>query len=148
MFHKIQSIIADALYVESDEVVRGVFLVDDLGAESIDFLDITFRLEKQFNIRIPRGELEKKAKGNLSDAEFAINGRLTPAGIQQLRDAMPEVPSDRIAAGIGIRDIGSLFMVDTFERMVLEQLNKSETRTSEGSAAHGELKDSQLGQSI
>ena len=142
MFEQIQTIIADALYCEPADVTRTASLVDDLGAESIDFLDITFRLEKAFKIRIPRGELENRARGSLTDEEFAVNGRLTEAGLTQLKTVMPEVPQDRITNGLTIRDIPSLFTAATFERMVLEQTQPEQVAKPQGAAAHGVLTQS------
>ena len=74
MLTQVTKIIADALYVEIREVTPNTSLVKDLGAESIDFLDIIFRLEKHFSIKIPKGEIERRAQGTLSADEFAING--------------------------------------------------------------------------
>lgn len=122
VLEKVQSIIADALYVEKGEVVREASLMRDLGAESIDFLDIVFRLEKEFSIKLPKGEAERRARGNLTEEEFAINGQIQEKGLACLRVAMPEVDASLIKQGLYVRDIASLFTVATFERMVCEQL--------------------------
>jgi acyl carrier protein len=119
---KVQAVIADALYVDVAEVTADASLMQDLGAESIDFLDIIFRLEKEFGIKMPKGEIEKRARGTLSDDEFAINGRLTEAALRQVKHSMPEVNSENIRAGLMLRDIPSLFTVQTFVRMVEQQL--------------------------
>ena len=124
MNEKIRAIIADALYVELDEVSSSTGLMKDLGAESIDFLDIVFRLEKEFDIKIPRGEIERQAQGPLSADEFAINGKITEAGLLTLQKSMPEVDADDIQAGLYVRDIPSLFRVATFDRLVAAQLNQ------------------------
>lgn len=123
MQEKVFQIIADALYVERDEVQPDANLMNDLGAESIDFLDIIFRLEKEFNVKIPRGEVEKRAKGSLSDDEFAIDGILTEQGLECLRASMPEISADQIKSGLFVRDIPGLFTASTFVRMVEEQLS-------------------------
>lgn len=119
---RVQAVIADALYLEGDEVRSNSSLVKDLGAESIDFLDIIFRLEKEFSIKLPKGEIERKARGGLSDAEYAIDGKLTPAALDSLKKALPEVNQSLIKTGFAVRDIPGLFTVATFERMVQEQL--------------------------
>lgn len=121
MIQKIIEIVADALYMDTDEVTAQSSLVNDLGAESIDFLDIMFRMEKEFDVKIPRGEVERQARGNLSDDEFAINGLITEAGLEQLKRAMPEVPADQIKKGLYVRDISSLFTPETFQRLVMSQ---------------------------
>jgi acyl carrier protein len=122
VLEKVQSIIADALYVDKEEVVREASLMKDLGAESIDFLDIIFRLEKEFGIKLPKGEAERRARGNLTDDEFAINGLIQEKGLACLRAAMPEVDPTLIKHGLYVRDIPTLFTVGTFERMACEQL--------------------------
>lgn len=122
VLERVQSIIADALYVEKSEVVRDASLMKDLGAESIDFLDIVFRIEKDFGIKLPKGEAERRARGNLTDEEFAINGLIQEKGLDCLRKAMPEVDASLIKHGLTVRDIPTLFTVATFERMVNEQL--------------------------
>src|SRR5437764_1060313 len=119
---KVQSIIAEALYVDATEVTPEASLMKDLGAESIDFLDIVFRLEKAFGIKIPKGDIEKKARGGLSDEEFAVGGIIQPAGLEALRAAMPEVDPGALRRGLNVRDIAGLFTAQTFERMVQEQL--------------------------
>ena len=121
MLDRIKAIIADALYCDPQDVNGETNLMRDLGAESIDFLDIIFRLEKEFSIKIPKGEIERRAKGNLSDSQFAINGLLTAEGLQQLRLAMPEVDREEIRSGLYVRDIPTMFRVATFERLVREQ---------------------------
>jgi acyl carrier protein len=115
---KVRDIIADALYLEKDEVTKEASLMKDLGAESIDFLDIVFRLEKEFGIKIPKGEIERRAKGNLTDAEFAVDGKLTEKAIAQLRKRMPEVSPEKLVKGLLVRDIPALFTVATFAAMV------------------------------
>lgn len=125
MLERIQAIIADALYLEPSEVTRDSNLVRDLGAESIDFLDIIFRLEKEFSVKLPRGDMEKKARGGLTDDEFAINGVLQDKGLERMRKMMPEVNADAFKPGLNLRDLPSLFTVATFERLVREQLTSA-----------------------
>lgn len=119
---RVRAVIADALYVDLEQVEPQANLMADLGAESIDFLDIMFRLEKEFNIKLPRGEVEQKARGQLSDAEFAVEGRLTEAGLANLKAMLPEVKAEAFRPGLHLREIPTLFTVQTFVRMVEEQL--------------------------
>lgn len=120
MIDKIQEVVADALYVDVEDAHIKANLIKDLGAESIDFLDIVFRLEKEFSIKIPKGDIEKKARGSLSEDEFAVNGRLTSQALEQLKLTMPEVDPAEIKEGLLVRDIPSLFTVGTLVRMVEE----------------------------
>ena len=70
VYPKVKTIIADVLVLDEKEVTLSSRLIADLGAESIDFLDLVFQLEKEFSIKIPRGQLEKNARGDLTEQEF------------------------------------------------------------------------------
>jgi acyl carrier protein len=87
VFEKVQAALVDALGVDDDEVTPEATMVGDLGAESIDFLDIVFRLEKAFEIEIPRSELFPE--DILTNAEYVQDGRVTEAGIVELKKRMP-----------------------------------------------------------
>ena len=131
---KVREIIADALYVELDEVQAGSSLMKDLGAESIDFLDIVFRLEKEFNVKLPKGDLEKRAREGMTEEEFAVGGRLTDTARARLKQLMPEVDPASFADGLLVRDIPSLFNVATFDGMVAAQLGETEAAVPAGTA--------------
>ena len=88
IFQEVQEVLVDALGVDNDEVAIEATLMGDLGAESIDFLDIVFRLEKAFGIKIPREELFP-AESLMNHPEFIDNGKLTEAGLAELREKMP-----------------------------------------------------------
>ena len=96
IFEKVKETLVDALGVDDDEVTPEATLIGDLGAESIDFLDIVFRLEKNFDIKIPRGELFPE---NLAaaDSGFIADGVVTTDGIAQLREKMPHADIDAFA---------------------------------------------------
>ena len=89
IFEKVKLALVDALSVEEDEIKEEASLTQDLGAESIDFLDIIFRLEKTFSIKIPQEELT--AQNILSNPEYVVDRRLNAAGLAALRQAMPHV---------------------------------------------------------
>ncbi len=99
--------------------------MDDLGAESLDFLDIVFRLEREFDIQITRGEMEKASRGTMTADEFAPGGVISDAGLARLRELMPEA-ADRIKPGLRPSTILTLFSVQTFANMVI---GKREGRT-------------------
>jgi acyl carrier protein len=111
--------IADALGCEVDEVKPDASLIDDLGAESIDFLDLVFRLERAFKVKIPRGKIVEDARGDLPEAEFEQKGVVTDAGLARLRTFLSEVPAERIAAPLKTADIPRLFTAETFAKLVI-----------------------------
>jgi acyl carrier protein len=87
IYDKVKAVLVDALGVDEEEVKPESVIKDDLGAESIDFLDIMFRLEKSFNIKIPRGEL--MPENLVSDPTLVQDGKVTPKGIALLKEKMP-----------------------------------------------------------
>ena len=89
VYSKVQGVLVDALGVDEEQVKPDARLRQDLGAESIDFLDIVFRLERAFGIKIPRGEMIPE--NVMTDPTFVQNGRVTPAGMTELKKRMPYV---------------------------------------------------------
>lgn len=122
IFEQVRETLIDALGVDDDEVTPEATLVGDLGAESIDFLDIVFRLEKTFEIKIPRGELFPE---NLAaaDSGFIQDGKVTEAGLAELRSKMPHANVDALAADPKVENIQNLFTVDMICRFLDNKLN-------------------------
>jgi acyl carrier protein len=116
VFSKVQTALVDALGVDDDDVTPEATLVGDLGAESIDFLDIVFRLEKAFDIKIPRGELFPE--DILTSTEFVQNGRLTPEGLAQLKKRMPFADFSAFEKNPVVQDFGSMLTVNDMVRYV------------------------------
>ena len=116
VFSKVQTALVDALGVDEEEVTPQARLVGDLGAESIDFLDIVFRLEKAFDIKIPRGELFPE--DILTNAEYVQNGKLTSEGVSQLKARMPFADLTTFSANPVVQDFGNLLTVQDMCRYV------------------------------
>ncbi len=116
IFSKIQTALVDALGVDEDEVTPEATLVGDLGAESIDFLDIVFRLEKAFDIKIPQGEL--LPQDILTSAEYVKDGRLSEAGLAKLRERIPFVDLDKFAENPVVQDFPNVMTVADMCRYV------------------------------
>ena len=123
IFGKVQETLVDALGVDEDEVTPEATLVGDLGAESIDFLDIVFRLEKNFTVKIPRGELFPE---NLAaaDASFVQDGVITKSGIAELRSKLPHADVDKFAEDPRIENIQDLFTVQMIVNFLESKLGK------------------------
>jgi len=88
IYGEVKEVLVDALGLDDDEVTESATLMGDLGAESIDFLDIVFRLEKSFGIKIPREELFP-AESLMNNPEYVSNGKLTDRGMAELKAKMP-----------------------------------------------------------
>lgn len=116
VFEKVKETLVEALGVDDDEVTADATLTGDLGAESIDFLDIVFRLEKTFNIKIPRGELFPD--NILNNPEFVQDGKLTPTGLVQLKQRMPHADFSEFEKNPDINKMAELFKVQTIVNYV------------------------------
>jgi acyl carrier protein len=114
----VRQVVAEALARDLSDVKLESILMEELGAESLDFLDIVFKLERTFDIQITRGEMERAARGTMSDEEFAPAGIISEAGLTRLRELMPEA-AHRIQPGLRPAQILSLFSVRTFANLVL-----------------------------
>lgn len=121
VYPKIAGIIADALPCEIEKVKLEASLIDDLGAQSIDFLDIVFRLERTFKVKIPRGKLVSDARGDLSESEFDQRGVVSEAGLARLKSFLSEVPPERFTSPLRVADIPRLFTTETFCKIVIRQ---------------------------
>lgn len=122
IFKVVQETLEDALGVDDDEVTMDATLQGDLGAESIDFLDILFRLEKGFDIKIPRGELFPENLAS-ADSSFVQDGQVTESGIAQLREKMPHADVDKLAENPAVANIADLFTVRMMVNFLDDKLN-------------------------
>ncbi len=124
ILQEVQGVLIDALGVDEDEVTPDATLMVDLGAESIDFLDIVFRMEKAFGIKIPREELFP-AESLLTNSEYVNNGKLTPKGLAELKKRMPHTDLSEFADDPNVNKIGDLFTVDVLVNYVDSKLNSA-----------------------
>src|SRR4051812_14481642 len=129
IYQKVSATLVEALNVDEEEIQPTSTLQGDLGAESIDFLDIVFRLERAFGIKIPRGELfpESIFQG---DPEFVQDGQVTPRGLDELRTRMPFADLGEFEKNPDVSKLGDLFTVELITRYVSARL----ARTSEAEA--------------
>lgn len=121
VFEKVQETLVETLGVDEDEVTADATLTGDLGAESIDFLDIVFRLEQTFNIKIPRGELFPD--NILNNPEYVQNGKLTDVGLQQLKERMPHADFSEFEKDPDVNKMADLFKVQTIVNYAMSKVN-------------------------
>src|SRR5262249_40227481 len=123
IYSRVSETLVEALNVDEEDIKPEATLQGDLGAESIDFLDIVFRLEREFGIKIPRGELfpESIFQG---DPEFVQNGRVTEKGLAELRAKMPFADLADFEKAPQVTHIGDLFTVELITRYIQGKLNE------------------------
>ena len=143
LFESVASAVADALGAEPEEVTEGATLLDDLGAESIDLLDILFRIERSLGVKITAGELAEYVQGGIPDDEFGdADEVITPAGLAQLARVMPQIDTAELAGKLQAGSVMSLFTVDNLVGLVrgrLEAQHNAVDSDVEGSAVDAGL---------
>ncbi len=117
---KIKAALVNALGVDEDEITPDATLVGDLGAESIDFLDIVFRLEKAFDIKVPRAELFPE--DILTSTEYVKDGKVTAEGVAKLQERMPFADLSRFAQNPNVKDFANQLTVSDMCRYVESKL--------------------------
>src|SRR5580658_3313005 len=121
IYQKVSATLVEALNVDEEDIKPTATLQGDLGAESIDFLDIVFRLEREFGIKIPRGELfpESIFQG---DPDFVQNGRVTEKGLEELRTRMPFANLKSFEDNPELSNLSDLFTVELIARYIQGKL--------------------------
>ena len=109
IFEKVAEILVDSLGADEEEVTMEATLVDDLGAESIDLLEIVFNLEKAFDVKIDRSELIPEDL--FSNAEYVVDGKLTPAGLAILEERLPNANLDAFKQNPMVQNIAKILTV-------------------------------------
>ncbi len=122
VFAQVREVLIDALGVDEDEITGEATLMGDLGAESIDFLDIVFRLEKAFGIKIPREELFP-AETLMSNPQLVNNGKLTAKGLAELKDKMPHTDISAFQNDPDINKLADLFTVNSIVKYIEGKLH-------------------------
>lgn len=120
VFSKVQEVLMDALGVDEDEVTLEAKLVGDLNAESIDFLDIVFRLEKAFGIKVEQSELFPD--NVLNDPQYVVDGSVTDKGMAELRARLPHADLDAFDSSRSVDAFSDIFTVETIVKFAQAKL--------------------------
>jgi len=120
IYAKVTEVLEDALGVDEDEVQPTATLTSDLGAESIDFLDIVFRLEKAFDIKIAQGELFPE--NVQQNPEYVEDGKITDKGLAELKEKMPHADFTKLESDRDVDNVGEIFTVDAIVKFVEAKL--------------------------
>jgi acyl carrier protein len=134
---RLQPLMINALGVRPEDIAMDRNLVDDLGAESIDLLDLSFLIEEEFGITIEANEFEKEARSRLPGGEYERDGYLTDEALRELQAALPEVPPDRFVQGLRKVEVPSLLNVAVFVHLIQRKIAASESQQSAVSSQPG-----------
>lgn len=119
IYSKVQRVLVDSLGVDEEDVTPEARLTEDLGAESIDYLDIAFQIERVFGIKLQPSEM---LLGDIMTEPYVKDGRVTDAGIEEFRRRLPHVNLDVLEQSRNLSDLRSVFTVDTLVRLLTEKL--------------------------
>jgi acyl carrier protein len=119
---KVTEVLEDALGVDEEDVTMQATLIGDLEAESIDFLDIVFRLEKAFDIKIEQGELFPENVAQ--NPEYVQDGKVTQKGIDALKEKLPHADFSEFEKDPDVSKVGDIFTVETIVNFVERKLNE------------------------
>ena len=127
VYPKVAETMADALGCDIEDIKLDVSLIEGLDAESIDFLDMVFRLERAFKVKIPRGKIVENARGDMPESEFEHKGVVTEKGLAQLKSYLSEIPDGRFRDPMKVADIPRLFTPTTFCKLVVRAQKEAPT---------------------
>jgi acyl carrier protein len=131
IFEELKPLLIEALGVAPERIQRTSVLVADLGAESIDLLDLSFRIEEQFRVTIESNELEREARQRIPGGVYEENGFLTEAALAEIRNAAPELDATRLVKGLRKGDLPALLTVEFFVKLIARKLS-----SKSGGSAH------------
>jgi len=118
----VKQCIMECVRVDEDEITLSAKIIDDLGADSLDLLDIVFSIERHFKVKIQQGGIEQRARAGMAPEECEVNGKLQAKGVERLRLLLSEVPADDIHEGMHLAQLPYLFTVETFVKIVEQSL--------------------------
>lgn len=123
IFGTVQTAVVDALGVDEEEVTPEATLLDELGAESIDLLDILFRLERKLGVKIQAADLAAYVQGGIADDDFGDDsGIITERGLAHLKSVMPQIDEDALRGKFQAEKVMSLFTVDNLTDLVMSRV--------------------------
>ena len=126
ILERLKPLLVEVLGVTPDKILLSSVLVADLGAESIDLLDLSFRIEETFNVGIEGNEVEREATKRLPGGVYEKDGRLTDEALAEIRKALPELDRGKLVSGLRKMDLPSLLTVEFFVKLIArKQIEKA-----------------------
>ena len=127
IYERLVPMIVEVTGVRPEEISMASVLVTDLGAESLDLLDLSFLIAEEFGVTLEADEFERQAKQRMPDGTYEEGGLLTEAAVVELRQALPEIDHTRLVAGLRKVDLPMLLTVSVFVRLIQRKLAEETT---------------------
>ncbi len=125
IFERLKPLLVEVLGVAPEKIRPESVLVADLGAESIDLLDLSFRIEETFNVTIESNEIEREASKRLPGGVYEKDGRLTDEALAEIRKALPELDQGQLVPGLRKMDLPALLTVEFFVKLIARKLTEA-----------------------
>ena len=122
VFERLAPLIREVTGARPEQITMASGLMEDLGAESIDLLDLSFLIEETFNVTIEADQFEQEASKRIPGGEYEREGVLTAAALEELKRALPEVPPQKLAPGLKKIELPSVLTVGVFVRLIRRKL--------------------------
>ena len=130
VFDKLIPLIREVTGARAEQIKMESGLMDDLGAESIDLLDLSFLIEEAFSVALEADEFERQAGGRIPGGVYEVDGVLTDAALAELREAMPEIPAEKLSPGLKKIELPGVLNVAVFVHLIQRKLTESAAEVS------------------
>ncbi len=130
VFEKLIPLIREVTGARAEQIKMESGLMDDLGAESIDLLDLSFLIEEAFSVTLEADEFEQRAGGRLAGGDYEVDGVLTDAALAELREALPEIPADKLSPGLKKIELPGVLNVAVFVHLIQRKLTETAAEVS------------------
>ncbi|MBE0535038.1 MAG: hypothetical protein IH624_05150 [Phycisphaerae bacterium] len=132
VFEKLIPLVREVTGARFEQIGMDSGLMEDLGAESVDLLDFTFLIEEAFGITIEADEFEQQARRRMGDVPYEKDGYLTPEALDQLRNALPEVPAECFKEGLKAIEVPGILTVGVFVHLIERKLGEEQPEADNG----------------
>ncbi len=132
MFAIVRDCVADSLAREPSAIRAESLLVPELGADSLDFLDILFMLEKRFGVKLRENELDFLSRLDVSTAKAGKEGALTREAVERLQEWLPALRAVPDASKVTPGQLFSLISVETLCILVERKMPASAPGAADG----------------
>lgn len=124
VFEKLLPLIREVTGARPEQISMDSGLMEDLGAESLDLLDLSFLIEETFGITIEADEFERQARERIPGGVYERDGDLTEEALEELKKALPEVPSEKLRPGLKRIEVPSVLNVAVFVHLIQRKLGE------------------------
>lgn len=127
-FEKVKQCILNTVEAKDVEITPKSRLINDIGADSLDLIDLFFRLEQSFKIKLSPREIEKQIKSRLNEKDFEKDGFITDEAIEELKTALPEIDPSNFKKGLRQADLPALITVEVIVNLVLRKVREYDAK--------------------